>query len=322
MVVIGLLPGKPDLVAKQWLAPTEYNSKDCNRTTTWAERRDGPHCVLARFPKTGGTLVSHMLKTQDHTITVRENGALRPIYFKPNTYVMGQIRHPLDWYSSLWSYLSDAATADMPPYKIYQNGVPEPVRETLSKEVPRGSTDEDVRRFRSFVRLYTEPEIGAFSFHFWVNYIDVGKLIHDIHITLRPVNVEPELLKLAAQGIKAFAHTTSARTKHDVGLQQIACWVRQEDLIDSLESCLADCEHAQDAQLVNWDCLEASRDLVINPSTSRVANSVLYDKATEELVQARDGHLLAYFGYNASDTSRADRRLWMHHGDERLSQVF
>ena len=48
-------------------------------------------------------------------------------------------------------------------------------------------------------------------------------------------------------------------------------------------------------------------DEVLNPSSPRAANSVLYDAATAQLVAERDGALLAFFGYNATDAAQADR---------------
>ena len=45
---------------------------------------------------------------------------------------------------------------------------------------------------------------------------------------------------------------------------------------------------------------------MINPSSPRAANAILYDEATTQLVAERDGELLAFFGYNATDTGEAD----------------
>ena len=86
--------------------------------------------------------------------------------------------------------------------------------------------------------------------------------------------------------------------------------MRQEDLLNSLHGCLGKCERALDAKLIEWECLDtsqASPALVINPSSPRAANAVLYDEATTQLVSERDGELLAFFGYNATGTAEADR---------------
>ena len=86
--------------------------------------------------------------------------------------------------------------------------------------------------------------------------------------------------------------------------------MRQEDLLNSLHGCLGKCERALDAKLIEWECLDTSQGssaLVINPSSPRAANAVLYDEATTQLVSERDGELLAFFGYNATDTAEADR---------------
>ena len=90
--------------------------------------------------------------------------------------------------------------------------------------------------------------------------------------------------------------------------------MRQEDLLNSLHGCLGKCERALDAKLIEWECLDtsqASPALVINPSSPRAANAVLYDEATTQLVSERDGELLAFFGYNATGTAEADR--WRAH---------
>ena len=91
---------------------------------------------------------------------------------------------------------------------------------------------------------------------------------------------------------------------------RIACWVRQEELVASLRRCLAECERALDAKLIERECAEipqAEGDEVLNPSSPRAANSVLYDAATAQLVAERDGALLAFFGYNATDAAQAGR---------------
>ena len=100
-----------------------------------------------------------------------KRGGMREDTFHKNTFVIGQIRNPFDWYSSIWAYLSE-------PYNM--RWVPEETRATLSSEMPRGSTWADRKRFRDFVRLYAKPEIGALSLHFWVNYVDLGKTVKEL----------------------------------------------------------------------------------------------------------------------------------------------
>jgi hypothetical protein len=148
-------------VARQTLAPATETATaaDCNTTRPKPSDTDR-RCVIARFPKTAGTMVTHLMKVQGHVSSRREFGQLRPMDFSADAYVIGQTRHPLDWYSSLWSYLSDAGAADVAPYHIFPQGPPPYIEETLSREVPRGSTADDVLRFRAFVRLYTTPQVS------------------------------------------------------------------------------------------------------------------------------------------------------------------
>ena len=146
-------------VARQTLAPATATATDCN-TTRPKSSDTGPRCVIARFPKTAGTMVTHLMKGQSHVLSRRESGQLRPSDLSADSYIIGQTRHPLDWYSSLWAYLSDAGAADVAPYHIFPQGAPPHIKETLSRVIPRGSTADDVLRFRAFVRLYTTPQVS------------------------------------------------------------------------------------------------------------------------------------------------------------------
>ena len=146
-------------VARQTLAPATATATDCN-TTRPKPSDTGRRCVIARFPKTAGTMVTHLMKVQSHVLSRREFGQLRPSDLSADAYIIGQTRHPLDWYSSLWAYLSDAGAADVAPYHIFPQGAPPYIEETLSRVIPRGSTVDDVLRFRAFVRLYTTPQVS------------------------------------------------------------------------------------------------------------------------------------------------------------------
>jgi len=172
--------------------------------------------------------------------------------------------------------------------------------------------------------------------HFWVNYVDLGRSFPpacqgrapedpDCGIRLKSTPQElrdrlhaPGLLARAAEEVRAFVQRQ--RQPDDAGPEieadpvsrrpRIACWVRQEELVTSLRRCLAECEHALDAKLIERECAEtpqAEGEEVLNPSSPRAANSVLYDAATTQLIAERDGALLAFFGYNATDAAQADR---------------
>lgn len=97
-------------------------------------------------------------------------GALRADDFSKNTFVIGQARHPFDWYASLWSYLSESGAS----------WVDSATNATLCRDpgaAPCGSTEEDVARFHKFVRLFAgKGEMGTYSKHLWVNYLDLGVL--------------------------------------------------------------------------------------------------------------------------------------------------
>ena len=158
----------------------------------WSKR-----CVLARLQKAGGTAAVLMSKegSVSNVFVLPERGGMREDTFHKNTFVIGQIRNPFDWYSSIWAYLSE-------PYNM--RWVPEETKATLSSEMPRGSTWADRKRFRSFVRLYAKPEIGALSLHFWVNYVDLGKTIKELNIAehlVCPARMPPHLVDSSCHGI-------------------------------------------------------------------------------------------------------------------------
>ena len=62
---------------------------DCNATRPQPSDR---HCVIARFPKTGGTMVKHLIEGQHHVMSLREFGQLRPAEFSADAYIIGQTR--------------------------------------------------------------------------------------------------------------------------------------------------------------------------------------------------------------------------------------
>ena len=78
-------------VARQALAlATETATEtDCNATRPQPSDR---RCVIARFPKTGGTMVKHLIEGQHHVMSLREFGQLRPAEFSADAYIIGQTR--------------------------------------------------------------------------------------------------------------------------------------------------------------------------------------------------------------------------------------
>ena len=333
--------------------PGPPQSTQSIREDTLFNGQSGPNCLIARFPKAGGTSVTDIVgaswlnRAEPHVFTLREYGGLRRDHFSPSSFVIGQTRHPLDWYASLWAYLSDkhrGRSTFKPVHGFMGDG--KHLKPLLASATPRGATADDVKRFRAFVRLFTTPKIGAFSLHFWASYIDgvSGSLDRKIDCSDRDdanstntcirLKHQPQkhaaMLHDAARQIEAFVHRhrrfarrhrrltglppnetpQGAESSQGVGRNnhEVDCWVRQEDLSGSLKGCLADCERALKTKMVDWKALQASCDTVSNPSTERVANAVLYDDATRQLVATADRQLLAFFGYSANDTDAGDRR--------------
>ena len=78
-------------VARQaWALATEAATEtDCNATRRQPSDR---RCVIARFPKTGGTMVKHLIEGQHHVMSLREFGQLRLAEFSADAYIIGQTR--------------------------------------------------------------------------------------------------------------------------------------------------------------------------------------------------------------------------------------
>ena len=85
------VPHEHEPVARQALAlATETATEtDCNATRPKPSDR---RCVIARFPKTGGTMVKHLIEGQHHVMSLREFGQLRPAEFSADAYIIGQTR--------------------------------------------------------------------------------------------------------------------------------------------------------------------------------------------------------------------------------------
>ena len=71
------------------LATETATETDCNATRPQPSDR---RCVIARFPKTGGTMVKHLIEGQHHVMSLREFGQLRPAEFSADAYIIGQTR--------------------------------------------------------------------------------------------------------------------------------------------------------------------------------------------------------------------------------------
>ena len=222
---------------------------------------------------------------------------------------------------------------------LHQVGHRGALRPLLGRSFPRGSTDDDVLRFRHFVRFFTRPRIGAFSLHFWVNYIDLGRRVEcatredpnstDTCVRLRdPPEQHSSLLGQVEKDLGAMLRhrvrlerrerskrTSSGRRSPRVSAashaHDVACWTRQEDLFHSLNHCLSACEETLGTKAVDWAMLRSTQNTISNPSTQRVANAVLYDRATRGLVASRDRQMFSFFGYDVNDTTANDRRLWV-----------
>ena len=88
---------------------------------------------------------------------------------------------------------------------------------------------------------------------------------------------DPKLLERAAEDVRAFVQREGHPVDAGAGAEsdteseahrRIACWVRQEDLLTSLHGCLAKCEAALDAKLIEWECL-GNPDANPNPSPTQ-----------------------------------------------------
>jgi len=272
------------------------------RGITALDNPDKAHCTFAMLQKSGSTTLrsAFLAGITKNADALCERGGLGPWNWERHDVVIGQIRNPFSWYASLWDYNSDELDERHGRHSEY----PE-----LSRRMPRGSTEDDRERFRTFVRKMSAPSVGLLSLHMWINYLhtsekpifglDTWDGLPDFLSEQRPYLRNASItLETIAADLKAWAPHREAGQQ-----QRVACWVKSENAEDDLRTCLRKCtSSAKTRTVVDWAAFNTTlkKKALDNPSSERVSDAELYDAETIAFVAEADKHLFRVFGYPLS----------------------
>jgi len=240
--------------------------------------------VFNHLAKCGGSFAKLILrKSLNAFINENEQIGLSPQDIKNNSFIVGLIRNPFDYYVSLWAYTSDPDTC------CFKNATQEAQQtELLGQQLPYGSAEADRKRFRNWLRVILSEKLGVESLRFYGSYLQQGaKEIPNFH---RVHANAPNVIRKARLVNEALATFSASNSP-------ISCWVRTESFTDDLRRCLVSYEAIMGQSSVNWAEFNATvKEKPSNPS-SHISCNQLYDDATTKLVLQSDRHLLRAFDY-------------------------
>lgn len=238
------------------------------------------------LPKAGGTFVRAVMAASmkpQSTKIESEGETLTPEELL-NTFVVGIIRNPFDYYISLWCYNSDGMGG------FRQSLSEKEKEECLGKKVASkvwGDTDDDRKRFRKWVRLVNHEELGVLSYRFFLSYVsrpdDVNENAWFCRTARQEIQRNSSLLAILQHGYQA--------------VKQKICWIHTEHIVDDTRSCLEKYESPTGrGSKVDWELFEKKIATSGRNPTNHATCSAFYDKGTRDYVLKSDRHMFEAFG--------------------------
>lgn len=286
-------------------------------------RSCGQHCTLAQLAKCGGTSLANIVHDYLHMATaagifikgvgIREWGGLVASDIARGDVIIAQIRDPWAYYGSLWNYLS--SERDMHgTFHGYQPKLDRPNSsgtEFYSKEIPRGNSSADRKRFAAFVRAVGSPDLGVLSMHVWANYalaLGGNERIYVMPLG-KTVPMEVERLRRANSALTAADIKSSIKNSLLATLTQESrkrfCWVHTESMADDAKRCLQACGAANMLAAPKMQGQNSHADALTdivktyhrNPSRPMVPLGTLYaeDKSLVAYIRRADAAIFRVF---------------------------
>lgn len=246
------------------------------------------------LPKAGGSFAKEVLwksLRQDNLHAEMEHESVTPEDLA-DTFVIGMIRNPFDYYISMWCYHSENRyNAEGHPNWVVEGLTEEQQAECLGTAKPGhnwGDVADDIQKFRSFVRTMNDEKMGLLTNRFYFSYVSTPSWGPLQAIT----STAKSILRKDSSMLDAIEHNFNAT------LNQI-CWVHTESLVKDLRSCLEQLELPSGrGSAVNWEKFdEAVAGSNHNP-TNHASCSTFYDQDLMEFVSKADRHIFETFsGY-------------------------
>jgi hypothetical protein len=253
---------------------------------------DGPNGAARPFvynhvAKTGGSFVKNIMAQlfEDKGTILEEWHGVKtlklPTEGPKRPFVVGAIRHPCEYYVSLWAFTSggitDVVVGSLPPLRQYLG------RDTASNF----SSAEDIQRFRKWVRELSGPEFNLLSTRFWFSYF-------------KPGNPCQAFRGDVCVGASSKYTQMTEEIRGDLASMDISkladCWLETSSLEQDFEECLRQYEAATGVP-IDW---VKYRELAGNRHKNKSTRSKCedyYDEDTMSFVMERDRHIADGFGY-------------------------
>jgi len=253
--------------------------------------------LYAHMSKTGGTQIHQVLrlsvlpdKRAFHAEPYGLNDAHRAAF------VIGSIRNPCEYYVSLWAFQSTSVGLKVGMMADMKRREPESWERLVGKNEGKSfGTEDDIKRFRAWLRYVSKTNYGYYSARFYRKYVEkiaIGASSIDMKSNaylarnLSEAEVEDQLSQLRDANVTGLA----------------SCWVKTENLADDLLTCLERFERAHGPGAVHRE--GAEKVLSSSEKSGKRVNKSphkpckrYYDPESAALVKSMDKHLFEKFGY-------------------------
>mmetsp|Transcript_43240 Transcript_43240/g.99674 ORF Transcript_43240/g.99674 Transcript_43240/m.99674 type:complete len:289 (-) Transcript_43240:94-960(-) len=245
--------------------------------------------VVDHVPKCAGTFVNFMARgavDPSALELVTEADKLTKDNLGNGRFILGMVRNPIDYYISIWAYKGyfDYFTA-------------EEFQQIKPLGDPAGADPEDAARFKRFVMLFSDRDLGLLSFLVYYSYLDLNGII-------------PETWDYHGRVGDAFQGSDGQQNKAAViaDLQRFSeenstvdCWVRTESATEDTTQCFQ--RFAALGGPVNFTAFTESLEVEFTNTGSHLGCGALYDAELLDYVRAGDAEVFRAFHYPTTCSS-------------------
>lgn len=265
--------------------------------TAEVAHRDNFSAVLYNhMPKAGGSFLKRVLPGAVGKGNLVVEPEFHPLLDKdddPQTFTIGSIRNPCDYYVSLWAFGSDGKGSFQGRVKRYPDG------KALYAATSRRDTKEDVDRFRLWLKTIVAPapgkegtfdpekEPGLETARFALSY-GRDPYMNDEDVQWRLSRPPRDFSEEDRQVVK------SSMNKFDSA--SLDCWVRTEHLEADAKTCLS--QFGQRGGHVDWNQFEVAVGSISHNPSEHLPCRSYFDAETERLVRTIERPIFELFGYD------------------------
>lgn len=248
-----------------------FDKAELNASGWWV-----PRLLYDHMPKADGTFLSDILRKgaeKKHFVLRREFDSLTDSD-RLNTFTVGSVRNPCDYYVSLWSYgveQGGSLFAKVPPEQ----------RWVYSTKAEMKNSQADIFAFRKWVQYMNRPGFpGIMSVRFAKSYVKGV----DVDAKWPPASLNDTVLREVNQKLAAFDK------------QDIKCWVHHETLVQDADSCLLKWSFHSHTR-PQWGDYNEAKKASFKKASTHAPCTAYFDAATAEMVKDAEQHIFRLFDY-------------------------